>query len=88
MAILLYGILSKILEWMEWSGLDTPQTVMTTRATAVLKFGLSKFYLGSTSPIMNKDIQLCNKDDILGQHLLHMSRMNILYMTRTKICIE
>ena len=42
MAILLYGILSKILEWMEWSGLDTPQTVKTTRATAVLKIWVVK----------------------------------------------
>ena len=47
MAILLYGILSKILEWMEWSGLDTPQTLMTTRAPAVLKIWVVKilYYL-------------------------------------------
>ena len=30
----LFGLQSKMLDWTGWSGLDTPQTVMTTRAPA------------------------------------------------------
>ena len=34
----LWGLGAKCLSgWMEWSGVDTPQTVMTTRAPAVPK---------------------------------------------------
>ena len=42
MAILLFGLLSKMLEWMEWSGVNTPQTVKTIRAPAVLKIWVVK----------------------------------------------
>ena len=33
-----YGLWSKMLDWMDWLG-DTPLTVMTTRAPAMLKIG-------------------------------------------------
>ena len=33
-----YGLWSKLLDWMDWLG-DTPSTVMTTRAPAMLKIG-------------------------------------------------
>ena len=37
MAIWLYGALEKKVEWMGDGWMDTPQTVMTTRAPAVLR---------------------------------------------------
>ena len=37
-------MLSGVDGWMEWSGVDTPKTVMTTRAPAVLKKALSLEY--------------------------------------------
>ena len=39
-------MLSGVDGWMEWSGVDTPQTVMTTRAPAVLKTPLNTMGIG------------------------------------------